>query len=149
MEKVKLNRALLSLGSNLGDRKQHIETAIELIKQRVGEIEFVSSYYESEPWGFDSLNQFVNVCLTCTTMLTPFELLQKLKKIEQDMGRTKTKATYEDRFIDLDIIFFNNENIHTQELTVPHPYYESREFVIIPLKEIIKEGHPFYHFIKS
>ena len=149
MEKVKLNRALLSLGSNLGDRKQHIETAIELIKQRVGEIEFVSSYYESEPWGFDSLNQFVNVCLTCTTMLTPFELLQKLKKIEQDMGRTKTKATYEDRFRDLDIIFFNNENIHTQELTVPHPYYESREFVIIPLKEIIKEWHPFYHFIKS
>ncbi len=149
MEKIKVNRALLSLGSNLGDKKKHIENAVALIEQRIGEIELVSSYYESEPWGFDSLNQFVNICLTCTTVLTPFELLEKLKKIEQDLGRTKTKASYEDRLIDLDIIFFNNEDLYSQDLTVPHPHYKTREFVMIPLMEIIKEGDLFYHFIKS
>lgn len=149
MEKIKLNRTLLSLGSNLGDRKQHIENAVELINQSIGEIELVSSHYESEPWGFESFNHFVNVCLICTTVLSPFELLEKLKEIEQKMGRTKTKATYEDRFIDLDIIFFNNEDIHSQDLIVPHPHFKSREFVMIPLMEIVKEADPFYHFIKS
>ena len=149
MENIIANRALLSLGSNLGDKKQHIENAIALMKQSIGEIESVSSFYASEPWGFESFNQFVNVCLICTTVLSPFELLDKLKEIEQQMGRTKTKDTYEDRFIDLDIIFFNNEDIYSQDLIVPHPHFKSREFVMIPLMEIVKEVDPFYHFIKS
>lgn len=149
MEKIKLNRALLSLGSNLGDRKKHIKDAMESINQSIGEIDMVSSYFESEPWGFNSTNMFVNACLICTTSLSPFDLLVKLKEIEKTLGRSKTIATYEDRLIDLDIIFFNDERINTSELTIPHPHFKSREFVMKPLKEIVTENDPFYHFIKS
>ena len=149
MEKVRLNRVLLSLGSNLGEKTEQLKNAIEAIKVAIGEVEFVSSYYESEPWGYQSENQFINVCLTCFTNLSPFKLLDVLKDIEATMGRTKSKTGYEDRCIDLDIIFYGNEEIQSDQLTIPHPHFKKREFVMIPLLEIVEKGDPFYHFINS
>jgi 2-amino-4-hydroxy-6-hydroxymethyldihydropteridine diphosphokinase len=149
MEKVRLNRVLLSLGSNLGDKIEHLENAIEAISVSIGAVEFISTFHESEPWGYQSKNQFVNICLTCYTKLTPFELLKILKEIEVTMGRTKTIASYEDRCIDIDIIFYNHEEIESEELTIPHPQFKNRPFVLIPIQEIIKKYDSFYHFINS
>jgi 2-amino-4-hydroxy-6-hydroxymethyldihydropteridine diphosphokinase len=149
MEKVSVNRVLLSLGSNLGNKIEHLEKAIEAIKISAGEVEFVSSYYESEPWGYESENQFINVCLTCFTNYNPFELLTILKEVETTMGRTKTATGYQDRCIDIDIIFFNKEEIQSEQLMIPHPHFKQREFVMIPLQEIVKKDDPFYQFIQS
>jgi 2-amino-4-hydroxy-6-hydroxymethyldihydropteridine diphosphokinase len=149
MEKVRLNRVALSLGSNLGDKIEQLKNAIEAIKVAVGEVEFVSSFYESEPWGYQSENQFVNVCLTCYTELNPFELLKILKEIEARMGRTTTTTGYQDRCIDIDIVLYHNEEIKSEQLTIPHPHFKKREFVMIPLREIVEKDDPFYHFINS
>lgn len=149
MEKVVRNRTLLSLGSNLGDKTQHLQQAIKAITELIGEVEYISTFYESAPWGYDSENQFMNACLTCHTMLSPNELLDQLKAIERRMGRIKTVGGYEDRSIDLDIIFFNDEVMNSEVLTIPHPHYKNRDFVMIPLREIIKKGDSFYHFFNS
>jgi 2-amino-4-hydroxy-6-hydroxymethyldihydropteridine diphosphokinase len=148
MEKVVLNRTLISLGSNLGDKSANIQQAIHAIQDLIGEIEFISSFHESAPWGYDSENQFLNACITCYTFLSPIELLAKLKEIEQNMGRIKSINGYEDRCIDLDIVFFNNEKIKTAELIIPHPHFQDREFVMIPLSEIIQETDVFHSFIR-
>lgn len=144
-----LNRALISLGSNLGDKSANLNQAINDMQALIGDVEFISSFYESAPWGYDSENQFLNACITCYTHLSPLELLTQLKTIEQSMGRIKTVSGYEDRCIDLDIVFYNNDEIKTEQLTIPHPHFKSREFVMIPLQEIVKKEDPFYHFIKS
>ena len=143
-----LNRTLISLGSNLGDKSANIQQAIHAIQDLIGEIEFISSFHESAPWGYDSENQFLNACITCYTFLSPIELLAKLKEIEQNMGRIKSINGYEDRCIDLDIVFFNNEKIKTAELIIPHPHFQDREFVMIPLLEIIQETDVFHSFIR-
>jgi len=149
MEKVMFNRALISLGSNLGDKSANLNQAINDMQALIGDVEFISSFYESAPWGYDSENQFLNACITCYTHLSPLELLDQIKQIEQSMGRKKTVSGYEDRCIDLDIVFYNNDEIKTEQLTIPHPHFKSREFVMIPLQEIVKKEDPFYHFIKS
>jgi 2-amino-4-hydroxy-6-hydroxymethyldihydropteridine diphosphokinase len=149
MEKVVLNRTLISLGSNLGDKSSYINQAIDAIQNSIGNIEFISSFYESAPWGYDSQNQFINACITCHTTLPPLQLLDQLKEIERYIGRVKTTTGYEDRCIDLDIIFYNDEKVNSEALTIPHPHFKTREFVMIPLREIIKKDDPFYHFIKS
>ena len=149
MEKRTLNRTLISLGSNLGNKIQHLNQAIQKIEKTVGKIEFISSFHESKAWGYDSENLFVNACITCYTILSPFELLEKLKEIEREMGRVKTVDGYEDRCIDLDIICYNVESIQTEILTIPHPHIKIRDFVMIPLTEIVKENDPFWHLLNS
>ena len=149
MEERTLNRTLISLGSNLGNKIQHLNQAIQKIEKSVGKIEFISSFHESKAWGDDSENLFVNACITCYTILSPFELLEKLKEIEREMGRVKTVDGYEDRCIDLDIIFYNVDSIQTEILTIPHPHVKIRDFVMIPLTEIVKENDPFWQFLNS
>lgn len=149
MEKVVLNRTLISLGSNLGNRTLYVQQAISAINDSIGKVEYISSFHESAPWGYDSENQFVNACVTCHTLLSPIDLLTKLKEIEQNMGRIKTTTGYEDRCIDLDIIFYNDVKINSDVLTIPHPQFKNREFVMIPSREIIKKNDPFYHLMNS
>ena len=149
MEERTLNRTLISLGSNLGNKIQHLNQAIQKIEKTVGKIEFISSFHESKAWGYDSENLFMNACITCYTILSPFELLEKLKEIEREMGRVKTVDGYEDRCIDLDIIFYNVDSIQTEILTIPHPHVKIRDFVMIPLTEIVKENDPFWHLLNS
>ncbi len=149
MEERTLNRTLISLGSNLGNKIQHLNQAIQKIEKTVGKIEFISSFHESKAWGYDSENLFMNACITCYTILSPFELLKKLKEIEREMGRVKTVDGYEDRCIDLDIIFYNVDSIQTEILTIPHPHIKIRDFVMIPLTEIVKENDPFWHLLNS
>ena len=130
-------QAYLSLGTNLGNKKSNLEMAISLISERVGELVSVSSFYQSAPWGFESENDFLNAVILIETSFSPFELLAKTQEIEQKMGRTpKTTQNYTDRIIDIDILFYDDLTVDTPELKIPHPLWQERDFVRIPLLEI-------------
>lgn len=132
------HKVFLGLGSNLGERQANIERAIELISERVGEVIRRSSLIETEPWGFDSENKFLNGVILCETTLTPRQVLRKTQKIERDMGRKKKTSSlqYSDRPIDIDILLYDDLMVDEPDLKIPHPRMQEREFVMIPLKEI-------------
>lgn len=134
----------IALGSNLGDTEKNLQTAIQKIGAFIGKIEKVSSFISSEAVGFESKNTFSNACLLCRTALDPFQLLVRLKNIEFEMGRNKSKDGYEDRIIDLDIIFYEDRIIQTHDLTIPHPRFQERSFVLVPLRELVKSNHAFW-----
>ena len=137
MEKI-IHNVYLSLGSNLGDKMSNINKAIHLISSEVGKIEVVSSPFFSKPQGFISENDFVNNVIRISTDQSPLELLQSLKSIETRLGRSKKlKENYSDRTIDIDIIFYDQISINSEDLVLPHPKWSEREFVYIPLNEII------------
>ncbi len=129
----------LSLGSNLGDRKQLLHTAINEIAERVGRVEAISSCIETEPVGFDSVHLFLNMAVRVTTGLNPYELLKVLKQLERDLGRTRKShdGVHYDRTIDIDILLYDNLEVNSEELQIPHPRMWERDFVIRPLKEIL------------
>lgn len=130
----------LGLGSNLGDRRAKIECATELIAE-LGPV-VSSSYYDSAPQGFDSPRRFLNVVVALTTILRPLDLLDRLQAIERAVDpRPHRDATgaYIDRGIDIDIIATASGLVmSTPRLTIPHPRAASREFVMVPLREVIE-----------
>ena len=134
----------LSLGSNLGDREANLHEAINLLQQRAGEVLRTSSFLETEPWGFQSPNRFLNAAVCLLTDLTPHQLLTVTQQIERDLGRTaKTRSrAYADRPIDIDILLYDDIQISTPELTIPHPLMHKRDFVMIPLKEVKAPYNP-------
>lgn len=134
-----MHKVYLSLGSNLGDRKYEIKRAVELIGERIGAVERVSSLYETEPWGFSSDNMFVNAAVCVSTRLTPRALLEATQAIERDMGRTakSVNGQYHDRTIDIDILLYDNIKVDEPDLNIPHPLMNERDFVMKPLKEIL------------
>lgn len=129
----------LSLGSNLGDRKQLLYTAINEIAERVGRVEAISSCIETEPVGFDSVHLFLNMAVRVMTELNPYELLKVLKQLERDLGRTRKShdGVHYDRTIDIDILLYDNLEVNSEELQIPHPRMWERNFVMRPLKEIL------------
>ena len=129
----------LSLGSNLGDRRQLLHTAINEIAERVGRVEAISSCIETEPVGFDSVHLFMNMAVRVTTELNPYELLKVLKQLECDLGRTRKShdGIHYDRTIDIDILLYDNLEVNSEELQIPHPRMWERDFVMRPLKEIL------------
>lgn len=136
MEPIGKNRVVIAFGSNLGAKEQNILQAIKLLNQTCGHVAQVSSLVKSEPMGFASAHEFINGCLLLLTDLPPRELLRKIKEIESLMGRIKTKETYEDRLIDLDIILYENLCVNSPDLQIPHPKYLERPFVTEPLREL-------------
>ena len=144
-ENAQINRAYLSLGSNLGDKSANLNKAIELLKERAGEVLAVSSFYETAPDGFISENSFVNIALSLDTRLDVYVLLDVCEEIEKELGRTtkSVNLNYSDRLIDIDILYFNNMQLATERLTLPHPRMHKRQFVLEPLAEIApKFRHP-------
>lgn len=133
-----LHTVYFSLGSNLGNRKKFIQDAISLLETRVGQVVACSSLIETEPWGFDSSNHFINACVKCMTNLSPKEILCITQDIEKEMGRTKktAKEDYHDRTIDIDILLYDRLEIDEPGLKIPHPKMKERDFVMIPLREI-------------
>ena len=129
----------LGLGSNLGDKSQHLQTAIDEIEKRIGPVVRRSAFIESEPWGFESDNTFVNAVIAVDTDMQPMEVLRSTQAIEKEMGRThkSTYGNYSDRIIDIDILLFGDIKVDTPELTIPHPLMNERDFVTIPLKEVM------------
>lgn len=136
-------RYFLSLGSNLGEREQTLRQAVQQIEQQIGPVLRCSSFYYSEPWGFESPHPFCNLCCAVETALQPLEVLDLTQTIERALGRTKksTDGCYSDRTIDIDIIRAYDESgqeIHYTHpiLQIPHPLWQQRDFVTIPLSEI-------------
>ena len=128
---------ILNLGSNLQNPKRNIGLAVEWLDKKCGKVIKASSLFHSKPWGYDSKNNFTNITLLLETNLTPEELIQSIKNYEIAAGRTKNKThSYQDRIIDIDIILFEDEQINSGTLIIPHPKAHEREFVILPLIEI-------------
>ena len=128
----------LSLGSNLGNREATINQALDLLATQVGPLIKRSSFFYSQPWGFDSPNEFCNLCASFTTSLSPLDLLHTTQSIEKQLGRTqKSNGAYQDRTIDIDIIFYGDIHLETSELTIPHPLWQQRDFVKVPLLQIM------------
>lgn len=132
----RLNQVTLALGSNLGDKEASLENAIVLLASKVGNVSKRSSFYYSNPVGFISENRFCNMCLRIETPLSPHELLGAVKSIEKQMGRNESTGGYTDRIIDIDIIFYNNDHLSEPGLIIPHPHWEKRDFVYIPVREL-------------
>ena len=129
----------LSLGSNLGDREDMLRRAIALIGERVGKVQRVSSFIETEPWGFQSEHPFLNAACLVLTTLSPLECLDATQQIERELGR-RTKSSsgiYHDRPIDIDLLMYDDLQLSTPRLTLPHPHMHERDFVMIPLREIL------------
>ena len=135
----------LGLGSNLGDKEQQLLTAIQLVGERVGQVVRQSSFMETEPWGFESDNKFLNAVILCETEKTPREVLRLTQQIERDMGRKKmvncklTNRKYKDRPIDIDILLYDDLTVDEPDLKIPHPLMYERNFVMKPLAESRKE----------
>lgn len=134
-----MHTVYLSLGSNLGDRKATMRRAIGLLNERAGSVDRQSSFIETEPWGFESTNKFLNMCVRLLTTLSPEQLLLATKQIERELGRTQKSVNgkYHDRPIDIDILMYDDLQLSTPDLTLPHPHMQERDFVMVPLREIL------------
>lgn len=127
----------LGLGTKIGNKWKNMVTAAALLAERAGDVLSLSSFYETEPWGFASENTFLNAALELETDCSPMELLRLTQQIEREMGRTqKSDGSYHDRIIDIDILLYGNEVAHHEDLVVPHPLMQQRLFVMQPLAEI-------------
>ena len=141
-----MHQVYLGLGSNLGDKEENIRKAINLINEQIGTVVRQSALFYSEPWGYESENQFVNAAICVSTTLTPHEVLKANQRIEKQLGKTEEHATnrglqtsdttYHDRPIDIDILLYDDLHIDEPELKIPHPLMQMRDFVMIPLREI-------------
>lgn len=126
-----------SLGSNLGDRFENLKKAISSIHQSVGRVSKISSIYITPPWGFESNNDFFNVCIEISTEKSPEEVLKNFESIENQLGRIRNSSIgYTSRPIDLDILTYSDKIISTEKLCIPHPRLGDRNFVLRPLLEI-------------
>lgn len=135
----------LALGSNLGDKQGNIEAALDKIEERIGSITSLSAFYLTSPLGFESDNIFVNcVCelLTDIDIITVFATTQSIEK-EIGRGKKSENGIYADRLIDIDLIMAGDKIINRPELTIPHPLFHRRAFVVDPLFEIAPDlVHP-------
>ena len=133
---IKLKKVYLGLGSNLGNRLENINAANAMVEKLAGKILALSSLYETEPWGFETDNKFINMVMCINTNLSPSELLNRLLMIEAKLGRAREEGKYISRTIDIDILFYGDEVIDDDVLHIPHPRLHERRFVLTPLNEI-------------
>ncbi|TQR06581.1 2-amino-4-hydroxy-6-hydroxymethyldihydropteridine diphosphokinase [Psychrobacillus soli] len=131
-----MNRAYISLGSNIGSRLLFLQQAVRSLQDVKGiKVCQVSSVYETDPVGYVDQAAFLNIVVGLETSLTPHELLKKCNEIEAILGRTR-EIHWGPRTVDLDILLYNEENVKTEKLIIPHPRMTERGFVLIPLVEI-------------
>ncbi|MCD4768840.1 MAG: 2-amino-4-hydroxy-6-hydroxymethyldihydropteridine diphosphokinase [Bacteroidales bacterium] len=138
----------LGLGSNMGDRVKNLTLAVSLINQHLGTVFAESGIYKSEPWGFESSNEFLNKVVGIRTNLDPEALLKSVLSIEDKMGRIREGEGYSDRIIDIDILLYDDLIVNEDHLVIPHSLMHERIFVLEPLTEIAPDlVHPL--FLKS
>ncbi len=137
----------LGLGSNLGNKSQNLEHAYEEIEKRIGRVISRSAFYITDPVGFDSENSFINAVCKVYTSLEPEVVLNEILNIEKTIGR-ETKSVngiYSDRLIDIDILMYDDLELNTENLIIPHPRFHLRDFVLIPFTEISPNTiHPIF-----
>ena len=140
--KVFFHTAYIALGSNLGDKEANLRLALELLIERGVEIVKTSTFISTEPYGVTDQPQFLNGVCEVRTSLEPLELLHTLLDIEQEMGRVRLRH-WGERNIDLDLLLYEDVVLDTEELKLPHPDMQNRDFVLLPLAEIAPElVHP-------
>ncbi len=128
----------LLLGANQGDASINFNVAIKLISETIGEVISTSSYYNCEPWGYESSNCYTNIALCVDTNFKALEILDRTQAIEKQLGRKdKTVGVnYTDRVLDIDLLDYNGECFHNERLTLPHPRMHRRKFALLPLADI-------------
>ena len=138
MEIDLFNTVFLSIGSNQGERLFNIEKTLKSIDEKVGDIYLKSPIYENPPIGFEAEMNFYNLCIGIKTKLNPHDLLLVIKQIELEIGRNKKTLNrqYTSRVIDIDIIFFNDIILESDDLNIPHLMFRKRNFVLKPLSDI-------------
>ncbi|MDQ7081618.1 MAG: 2-amino-4-hydroxy-6-hydroxymethyldihydropteridine diphosphokinase [Aquificota bacterium] len=146
------NRIFLSLGTNLGDRLGYLLRAVEGLRG-LGKVERVSTLYESDPWGYRDQPPFLNCVVLFRTDLKPRDLLTALKDLERSVGRVP-RFRWGPREIDIDIVLYGDLVMDSPDLTIPHPRFRERDFVLVPLLELDPEvrdpqtGIPCSEFLK-
>ena len=132
-------KIVLAFGSNLGDREEYILAAYRLLEEELGVLIKKSSFIETPAWGFESDNSFINSVAEFETQKTPLEALEICNKIEKELGRERNPEYkgYQNRTIDIDILFYEDIVLDTATLKIPHPLIAERDFVLTPLKEIL------------
>ena len=136
------NHVVLLLGSNLGERTVHLEKARLEIAQHIGQINKISALYETEPWGVEEQEKYLNQVLLVESELSPEEVLEEVLRIEQIGGRVRQEK-WGARLIDIDILFYSDRIVEQDGLKIPHPYLHVRRFTLAPLVEILPDWlHP-------
>lgn len=136
-------RIYISTGSNLDDRLRFLQQGLDAVAQQIGKVLKASSVVETPALGFDG-NSFLNACFLVETQKKSDEVLEKLLEIEKEYGRIRSSIKeYKNRTLDLDLLFYDNEIVQTENLTLPHPELQNRRFVLQPLAEIAPDKiHP-------
>jgi 2-amino-4-hydroxy-6-hydroxymethyldihydropteridine diphosphokinase len=139
-----MKQVVLMLGSNIADRKAYLTLASAAIESRIGKVEVASSIYETAPWGTANQTAYLNQLLVVQSNMEPLKLMDALLGIEQELGRRRSPSLrWEDRTIDIDIVYIGNECIAHERLHVPHPRLAERRFVLVPLCEVLPDFiHP-------
>jgi 2-amino-4-hydroxy-6-hydroxymethyldihydropteridine diphosphokinase len=136
-------KSIILLGTNQGKREENLFGARKMISEQAGTVAAASSIYETAPWGSSSMNWYLNQAVVVDTRLQPVELLNKVLSIEKELGRERGGHRYEDRIIDIDILFYENWVIDQPALKIPHPRLHERNFVLVPLVELVPDWqHP-------
>jgi 2-amino-4-hydroxy-6-hydroxymethyldihydropteridine diphosphokinase len=136
-------KVYFGIGSNLGEREENLRVAVERIGENIAFILKSSSVYETEPWGFQTDEQFLNIAAEVDTALSSAELMEAILKIESRSGRIRTDVPYSSRIIDIDILFYEDVIVNHINLKIPHPLMHERKFVLVPLSEIAPDlFHP-------
>lgn len=140
-----MNKAILLIGGNLGNRTAHLREAVQQINRQAGKVEMTSALYETAPWGQVQQPDYLNQALLVSTDMDPLTLLHTILEIERHIGRIRQEK-WGARVIDIDIIFYNDAIISLPELKIPHPQLQNRQFVLVPLQEILPDWqHPVLH----
>ena len=140
-----MEKVYLCLGGNIGDTRNYLQNAVAMIGRRIGRIVSQSAIYQSEPWGFNAEQMFLNQVVVAETGLEPHAVLELCLQIEAELGRTRSGNGYEPRTIDIDIVFFGNRIIDQPDLQVPHPLMHRRNFVLRPLCDVAADFvHPVF-----
>lgn len=131
------SEVILGLGSNMGDRMAYLSYTVRQLNEEAGKITAVSSVWETEPWGFEAEERFLNMVVALTTTFEPKKLLTVIRALETRLGRSRKKRPrYQSRVIDIDILLWGDRIISFPDLQVPHPHITERRFVLEPLCEI-------------
>ncbi len=130
-----MNTVYLLLGSNMGDSEQMVSVATNMIEKKIGKLTTSSSIYRTAAWGKEDQPDFLNQIIIVSSSLCSSTVLKEILIIEKEIGRVRTTKNAA-RVIDIDILFFNDEIIHNENLTVPHKQIQNRKFVLVPLAEI-------------
>ena len=137
--------AYIALGSNQDNRFEYLQKSIELIFEKIGEITAISRVYETPAVGFEG-EDFLNACITIKTRFSAEKVLKNLLLIEKELGRIRSNSGYQNRTLDLDLLFYEDLILNSDFLTIPHPRLENRKFVLQPLADIAADLiHPIYH----